>query len=299
MEQISINESTWNGFRKKEIILKNPREHSLYSFIIYPNITSNTLIHYIPGYSSHITSFLSFGSALLFLKRGYIISGIDFEGHGKSEGLRGFVSNYNHLVEDQSNFILFFKKYFSDIKNIYMFGHSMGGLISFLSSLKLSNEISGTILMSPLFVTTTPMSAVRTVMQPMKLFSSIFPMMKLPLNFNTNNYPEDYRPYIKRMKEDKYAFRENIRLRSFFQIEKMLEEAIRRVCEFNNDLILFHGMEDCLTCYKGTEWVYKIVKSKKKKMVFIERCNHNPLINSSKDLVISMIRNFIQSTPSE
>ena len=44
------------------------------------------------------------GTATRLAKAGFAVYGIDYEGHGKSDGLQGFVNNFDDLVSDCSNY---------------------------------------------------------------------------------------------------------------------------------------------------------------------------------------------------
>lgn len=46
------------------------------------------------------------------MKAGYAVYGIDYEGHGKSSGLQGYISSFSNVVDDCSN-------YFTDICGNY------------------------------------------------------------------------------------------------------------------------------------------------------------------------------------
>lgn len=40
------------------------------------------------------------GTGIQLAKAGYAVHGIDYQGHGKSEGLQGFVADFDELVDD-------------------------------------------------------------------------------------------------------------------------------------------------------------------------------------------------------
>lgn len=42
------------------------------------------------------------GAATKLAKAGFAVYGMDYEGHGKSEGLNGYISNFDDLVDDVS-----------------------------------------------------------------------------------------------------------------------------------------------------------------------------------------------------
>lgn len=43
------------------------------------------------------------GTARRFVKSGYAVYGIDYEGHGKSDGLAGLVMNFDDVIDDCFN----------------------------------------------------------------------------------------------------------------------------------------------------------------------------------------------------
>ena len=44
------------------------------------------------------------GTATRLAKAGFAVYGIDYEGHGKSDGLQGFVNNFDDLINDCSKY---------------------------------------------------------------------------------------------------------------------------------------------------------------------------------------------------
>ena len=44
------------------------------------------------------------GTAIRLVKAGFSVYGIDYEGHGKSSGLQGYISSFDNVVDDCSNF---------------------------------------------------------------------------------------------------------------------------------------------------------------------------------------------------
>ena len=56
----------------------------------------------------------------------------DLRGHGRSEGKRGYVNQFTDLIKDFDAFLRNFKSQNQARKNNFLFGHSMGGLITLL-----------------------------------------------------------------------------------------------------------------------------------------------------------------------
>lgn len=86
-----------------------------------------------------------------FAKEGYTTVGFDFRGHGKSQGLPGYIDNYNTLIND---FILFTKlvdKLYDEKLPRFSIGQSMGGMVILLAGNKMSNYFKGMIFLAPCF----------------------------------------------------------------------------------------------------------------------------------------------------
>src|SRR3990167_361660 len=103
----------------------------------------------IHGFAEHSGRYDQFASDLT--KDGISSFSFDLRGHGKSQGERGFIKNFNEFYDDISMFT-------ERIRNsrgalpLFLFGHSLGGLLAFrFKQLKKSDEIKGVILSSPLF----------------------------------------------------------------------------------------------------------------------------------------------------
>jgi len=87
--------------------------------------------------------------AKILAEDGWQVYAWDMRGHGRSEGKRGYVKNLSYYVDDLEIFYNLVAKEAAG-KNIVMFGHSMGGLVTlrYLQSKRV--KYSGLVLSSPL-----------------------------------------------------------------------------------------------------------------------------------------------------
>jgi len=81
----------------------------------------------------------------------------DLRGHGKSAGPRGHIPTMTTFYDDLSNFIKNTKDSLPD-KPVFLYGHSMGGMIVISYVLKYHPSFTGVIATSPLIDTATPLS---------------------------------------------------------------------------------------------------------------------------------------------
>lgn len=85
--------------------------------------------------------------------RGYEVLGIDYRGHGKSEGKRGYFENMDIVLDDLKNFVKVTEDMYKDkTQNKFILGYSMGALYANLVSLKLPDHFNGLAMIAPPFV---------------------------------------------------------------------------------------------------------------------------------------------------
>ncbi|MEG0086254.1 alpha/beta hydrolase [Niameybacter sp.] len=97
------------------------------------------------GFMEHSGRYIDFAKFLVSHNYGVCI--IDHRGNGFSEGQKGDIEDFFDFVEDLQVLIQSLKRTYH--KPIVTYGHSMGGLISFIYGLKYKDSVSGQILASP------------------------------------------------------------------------------------------------------------------------------------------------------
>lgn len=105
---------------------------------------SKAIVVIAHGFMEHSGRYIDFAKTLVANGLGVCI--IDHRGNGYSEGTKGDVVDFFDFVEDLKEVILELRKYH---KPIITFGHSMGGLITFIYGLKYGKSVSGQIFSSP------------------------------------------------------------------------------------------------------------------------------------------------------
>lgn len=87
--------------------------------------------------------------AIILVKLGYLVYSIDHYSHGKSDGKKGIILDYNVLVEDFVTFGKSIKSKHPDLP-MFIFSHSLGTLIATLSINKIE-DIQGIVFSAPPF----------------------------------------------------------------------------------------------------------------------------------------------------
>ncbi|MFX1453373.1 MAG: alpha/beta hydrolase, partial [Promethearchaeota archaeon] len=115
----------------------------LYYQVWRPDENPKAIVQIVHGLIEHSGRYLNVVNKLV--PKGYIIYGSDHRGHGKSEGIKAFVKNFDYFVDDQKTFFELIKEKESDLP-IFLLGHSMGALVSIFFASKYQDQLKGLIL---------------------------------------------------------------------------------------------------------------------------------------------------------
>ncbi|MEO5888319.1 MAG: alpha/beta fold hydrolase, partial [Anaerolineales bacterium] len=99
-----------------------------------------TLVH---GLGEHTGRYLHVGKILT--DAGYSLVGFDLRGHGKSDGARGHFPSLNAVIQDIRQFSKFLVQRYPDIPH-FLYGHSLGGLLSLAYALQYPAGLNGVII---------------------------------------------------------------------------------------------------------------------------------------------------------
>lgn len=204
---------------------------------------------------------------------------LEFHGHGKSEGKKCFINNFDDLVEDLDIVI----KYIESIYNqpIYLLCESMGCAVAFKYCIIKKNKIKGVIFLAPLFGISSklkPNIILKNILLPI---SYIFPWLPLisssknlkslaTLNENYNDLKE----------KNDYFYKGKHRLATCREMLFISEWIELNASFFITPILIFHGKNDFITSVDDTNKMYNKINSIDKTLHLIENGYHILLIDS-------------------
>jgi alpha-beta hydrolase superfamily lysophospholipase len=216
-------------------------------FIQYwePKITPIGVITIIHGLGEHIGRYNEW--ATRFTNKGYIVSGIDYRGHGKSEGIRGG-GTYNEILEDLSALIEFNKTNFKGLP-VILYGHSLGGNFALNYYLNNPQQISAIVVTAPWLQLVHPPTAFKQFL--VSIAKSAIKNLTVPNSLNPDDLtriPEVNKAYA----TDPFVHNQ-IAVKLFTEIEAHGTKIINSRHKFNIPILLMHGDADNITSHKSTE----------------------------------------------
>jgi len=218
---------------------------------------------------------------------GIKVYGMDWTGHGGSDGLHGYVQSLDHAVNDLK---MYLKKVSAENPGLpcFCFGHSTGGGIILKAALDPDVEtlISGVVLTSPA-VRVQPAHPIIAAMAP--IFALIAPRYQWTAS-HRNGPPVSRDPEALRAKyADQLVFTGAIRVRTGYEILRLtsyLQQHLQRVAV---PLLVMHGADDLVTDPEGSRALYERASSADKSLRLYHGLLHDLLIEPEKDRVMDDI----------
>lgn len=211
------------------------------------------LIGLVHGLGEHTARYVHVGKAMT--DAGYALVGFDLRGHGKSGGPRGHASSLDSYMQDIREFFKFLVQRYPDVPH-FLYGHSLGGLLSLSFAIQHSAGLSGVIVTG---------SGLRSSLQEqkakvaiVKVLGSFLPAMTIQSGLDPTTISRD--PEVVQA----YINDPLVHYSASLGFGKAALDAIdlcfARAKDFAVPLLMIHGKEDKLTYPSGSEDFARLVK---------------------------------------
>ena len=212
---------------------------------------------------------------MLFSNYNFKSYGLEFSGHGKSDGLKCSINNYEDLVEEIRTTVLHLcGKH--PAKKIFIYSESMGAGLSIMYQIKYGTEsyIESYVLMSPMCGVTDKIKPNFIIKEILFHLSYVVPT--LPFLAAINHISESCRnkDYLEAKLKCEYQYNDSLRLNTARECYKVCEYIEKNGNLFDAPLYLFHGIDDTITDPKMSINFYKSVKNEKKQIYLTKDSNH-------------------------
>ncbi len=183
-----------------------------------------------------------------FLASGYSIVACDLRGHGKSGGQRGHAPSYDHYCDEIEVMMDKTKIMFQDIPH-FLYGHSMGGLLSLYYIIQRQPEIKGAIITSPaLMPSALTNKLARAVIH---LLSFFMPRLSFPNGIKPDTLSRDI--IIGKTYLNDPLVHDKVSTRNLKEMLRTAKFTINTASDINIPLLIMHGSADRIIFIQGTE----------------------------------------------
>jgi alpha-beta hydrolase superfamily lysophospholipase len=210
------------------------------------------------GRYAHIAEFLA--------GRGYAVWAADHRGHGRSEGIPGYVRRFDMYVEDMRTFVA----HVEPPGKVFIYGHSMGALITLGFATRFQDMIDGFIITG---VALSPGGAIPGwAVAAAKLMSALAPKLSIQaLPGGTLSHDPAVEAQVE---QDPLIHHGKISARLGAEILRASDEARANLGKITVPVLIMHGTADSLVDPSGSQEVYDAIGSADKTLKWWEGMYH-------------------------
>jgi len=227
------------------------------------------------GFGEHLGWYDEIG--MLLAANGFLAFGHDHLGHGKSEGKRVIVNSISIYVDDVMQHAAAVKKQHQDGLPIYVYGHSMGGMIAISAIIRNEQFFRGMILEGALIVPdpheTTPMKLLAV-----HLLSPILPELQIG-NIRVEQVTSDEDIQTK-FQDDKLRWSGGFKLKMGLEFYKCLVDNRNKLNTITIPMLILHGQNDSLCDVVGSHTLHEESKSKDKTIKIYQGARHHLILEN-------------------
>lgn len=251
------------------------------------------IICFCHGYGDTCTFFFE-GTARKLASAGYGVFAMDYPGFGLSEGLHGYVSNFDNIVDDV------IEHYSKVTENPdfctlprFLFGESMGGAVALKVHLKQPDSWGGAVLVAPMCKIADDMVPPWLLVQILTGVAKFLPKQKLVPQKNLAELA--FRDLNKR-KQAAYnviAYKHKPRLRTALELLRTTKEIELQLEKVSLPLLILHGKEDKVTDPSVSHALYEKASSTDKKLNLYDEAYHALLEGEPDDMILRVFGDII------
>jgi acylglycerol lipase len=168
----------------------------LFQQIWKPDGDINAVISLIHGLGEHSSRYKHV--AEYYQSKGYVVAAFDLRGHGKSQGQRGHYASLETALDDIKVFIDSTTAQFPG-KPVFLYGHSLGGVMVLNYAIKIKNNLTGVIATSPGLATGDKVAPWKLSLG--KLLYSVLPTFSMANGLDVENISRD-KEVVRKYKAD-------------------------------------------------------------------------------------------------
>ncbi|MEM9171514.1 MAG: lysophospholipase [Pseudomonadota bacterium] len=217
------------------------------------------------------------------------VAALDHLGHGKSPGARCVVDRFGDYLEGVD--ALFKEVGAAATVPVYLFGHSMGGLIAAHSALRHPQRYAGLILSGPAVIAPDPPPALQRWV--LRLVSALFPAAGV-LALDGTAISTD-QAVVDAYFADPLVYNGKISARLACELFDAMTALQSRAGEFVLPLLLMHATADRLTAPAGSDLIFECAASDDKTIKRYQGLFHEILNEPQRDSVFADLRHWLDT----
>jgi alpha-beta hydrolase superfamily lysophospholipase len=223
-----------------------------------------------------------------FVPRGFAVFSFDLRGHGRSPGQRGFIRDWSDFRGDTHAFLADVRERAPGLP-LFLYGHSLGGLIVLDYGLHQADALRGVIATGPVLG---PPQLPPMLLTLSKVLSRIWPTLSMNSGLNANEIsrdPEVVRAYVEdplvHSKGTPRLGAETLRTSAWAQ---------EHAAEWKLPLLIVHGADDRIAPAAFSREFFEKVRGADKERIEVAGGFHEPHNDLGKETVFAGIERWLR-----
>ncbi|XP_015942369.1 caffeoylshikimate esterase [Arachis duranensis] len=193
---------------------------------------------------------------------GYAVYGVDYEGHGKSDGRQGLVLDFNSLINDCCHYFTTISEKKENKKKMrFLLGESMGGAVALLLHWKKPDYWDGAILVAPMCKIADDLRPNAMVVGVLSALSRVIPSWRLIPTQDIIDVAFKEPQVRQQIRANEYCYKGKPRLRTGCELLRVSTEIEQRLSEVSLPFVVLHGEEDQVTDKAVSKQLYEVASS--------------------------------------
>ncbi|CAA0115501.1 alpha/beta hydrolase [Zhongshania aliphaticivorans] len=252
-----------------------------------PTGTPKAVLILVHGLAEHSNRYVDIAN--YFTEQGYAVYALDHEGHGHSQGLRGYINRFDDFLSTLDQYCNKIAELHPDRK-LFLVGHSMGGVISSAYLLEHQQKLAGCILSGAALATGDVVSPIQKAV--LNTLSKVLP--KLPvLQLEANDVCHDP-AVVAAYKNDPLVFNGKIRARLISEILSTADRVLKNAASISLPMLILHGGDDKMASPTGSEKLYAAISSNDKTLNIYPGLYHEIFLEPEKFEIYATIQAWIE-----
>jgi len=240
----------------------------------------------VPGFNSHGGYYVQTAEQLS--AKGLAVYAVDLRGRGKSDGERFYVEAFDQYVSDVETVAALAKKENPNLPT-YVLGHSAGGVVSCLYTLKHQPELAGLICESFAFQVPAPDFALAVL----KGLSHLAPHAHV-LKLKNEDFSRDP-AVVSAMNADPLIAHESQPTRTVASMVRADEKLKQDLANITLPVLILHGMLDKVTKPEGSKYFFDTARSTDKQLKLYDGHFHDLLNDVGREQVLGDISAWLDA----
>ncbi|KAI0501980.1 hypothetical protein KFK09_016925 [Dendrobium nobile] len=225
---------------------------------------SKALIFLCHGYAMECSVSMR-ETATRLVKAGFAVYGIDYEGHGKSTGLQGYVPSFDGLVDDCLNhFMSICEKPENQKKQRFLMGESMGGAVALILHRKAPVYWNGAVLVAPMCKIAEEMKPHPVVINVLSKLSKVIPTWRIIPTQDIIDVAFKNPEKRKEIRSNSLCFKGRPRLKTAHELLLVSLDIEKNLHQISLPFLIVHGGDDIVTDPGVSKLLYESASSEDK-----------------------------------